>query len=270
MIPKAQPVVVSLIVLVCSVLLVQPCAGQQCSVQQTPPDQLGPFYVADSERTDRIGPENEVDDASLRLEVKGRVLSSLNCKGLANILVEVWYAGTPNQEAEYYQDDEYRGAVLTNSCGEYAFNQTFPNLYPTRPILHDHFRLSRASDGQELLVTQMYFNGNADGYVSNASRKLQAVDVVEKDDGTRLVHFDMYVDAEGDSDCGSEEEEENTDSPEDPDTSDAANSTQNDTSPEPNAASSVASVSNKMTSSYSGSPLLPAFLIACFVFNLAA
>ena len=40
----------------------------------------------------------------------------------------------------YYQDEEYRGQVVTDECGRYNFSQAFPALYPTRPILHDHFR----------------------------------------------------------------------------------------------------------------------------------
>jgi len=174
-----------------------PTFAQECrenNLNQTPSDALGPFYVANSTLTSMVAPESMLADPTRRLEVKGRVLSTSDCNvGLANIVVEVWYAG----EELFYQDDKYRGQVVTNECGEYSFVQTFPALYPERPILHNHFRLSR-SDGEQLLVTQMYFQGEGTGYVSLGTRSGQAVQVKEDSEGARTVKFDMYLNVEGD------------------------------------------------------------------------
>jgi hypothetical protein len=141
---------------------------QECTLQeQTPSDQLGPFYVANS------CPEDFLNDPARRLEVSGRVLSSIDCNvGLAG--------------------EEYRGQVVTNECGFYQLVQAFPALYPTRPILHDHFRLSR--NGQELLVTQMYFIGTDEGFVSSddTAHEMQAVSIQDAN-GTHSVEFNMYV-----------------------------------------------------------------------------
>jgi protocatechuate 3,4-dioxygenase beta subunit len=148
-------------------------SGQQCvpSTTVTPEDLLGPFYVANSEMSNRIAPDELLSDPTLRFFVYGKVLNSSTCVGIPNIVVEAWYAGPPDSDGDYYQTNEFRGQVTTNELGEYNFTQTFPELYPTRPILHNHFRLSTLS-GEELLVTQMYFYGSGNGYVTDrTSRK---------------------------------------------------------------------------------------------------
>jgi len=175
------------------------CRAQICPAQQTPSDALGPFYVQNSALTSNVGPELELADPLQRLEVAGRVLSSANCElGISGIVVEVWFAGPSG-----YEDDEYRGQVVTDSCGRYAFAQTFPALYASRPILHDHFRLSR--DNEELLITQMYFEGTTEGFVTDAdSRKMQVTQVSQNAEGVRSVEFNMYLDLEGDAKCDDE------------------------------------------------------------------
>jgi protocatechuate 3,4-dioxygenase beta subunit len=171
-----------------------------CLLEQTPADSLGPFYNGIYPFTRLIGPEALLNEPVNRLDVSGRVLSATNCSlGLSNVLVEVWYAGEPDSAGNFYQNDQYRGQVLTSDCGEYNFAQTFPALYPARPILHNHFRLSR--DEQELLVTQMYFVGDQPGYASSGSRQT-AVDVIQAVDGSRSVEFDLFVDLPGDCECG--------------------------------------------------------------------
>jgi protocatechuate 3,4-dioxygenase beta subunit len=170
-----------------------------CLLEQTPADALGPFYNGIYPFTRLIGPDNLLNEPTNRLDVSGRVLSATNCSlGLSNVTIEVWYAGEPDSADNFYQSDEYRGKFLTSECGEYNFTQTFPELYPSRPIFHNHFRLSR--DEQELLVTQMYFVGDGPGYASSGDR--QTVDVTQAADGARSVEFDVFVDLPGDCECG--------------------------------------------------------------------
>lgn len=168
---------------------------QTCPSDQTPTDALGPFYVASAPISTVIGPEDLLQDPSNRLEVTGNVLSVHDCtKGLSGVTIEIWYAGE-----EGYRDDEYRGMFVTEECGKYNYTQTFPFLYTGRP-LHVHIRASRGNE--ELLVTQMYFVGQEVGY--RPSRSLQAVEITEASDGSRSVVFDIFVDAEGDSEnCSS-------------------------------------------------------------------
>ena len=164
---------------------------------------LGPFYLANSETTTNLAPDSELVDPQFRLDVSGTVYTSAvdSCVGLADALVEVWYAGEPNDNG--YQDNEYRGQMRTDANGRYGFVQKFPSLYPSRPILHDHIRIS--SNGQLLLVTQLYFYGDGEGYVnpSDTSRRLQSVAVSQNELG-RSVVFDIFVEGgttSGGQDC---------------------------------------------------------------------
>lgn len=176
--------------------------GQQCSSAETPDDQLGPFYVAGSEKSSVIAPDDLVADPNQRLFVYGKILKTGTCEGVPDIVVEAWYAGPPDAENDYYQTNEHRGQVVTNALGEYNFTQLFPALYPTRPILHNHFRLSTAT-GEELLVTQMYFYGTGNGYVTDRStRTLQAVDTTLDAAGARQAEFNMYIDVSGSDTSG--------------------------------------------------------------------
>mmetsp|Transcript_6628 Transcript_6628/g.10033 ORF Transcript_6628/g.10033 Transcript_6628/m.10033 type:complete len:243 (+) Transcript_6628:24-752(+) len=181
--------------------------AQTCEIPlSTPTDQLGPFYIPGSPMGSRVGPESLLSDPTKVLEVTGRILQgSEDCNpsdavGLAGIVVELWYAGDPDEDGNYYQDDEYRGQVTTDSNGTYSFMQTFPALYPQRPLLHNHFRLSLASTGEELLVTQNYFQGDQVGYFSSTSDvPWQVAEVIIESDGKRKIEFDMYIDLNNDS-----------------------------------------------------------------------
>jgi protocatechuate 3,4-dioxygenase beta subunit len=173
--------------------------AQLCPVQETPADALGPFYQQNSPVGSVVAPASELTNPLELLQVSGRILSITDCeKGIANVTVEVWFAG-----ANGYSEDEFRGQVVTDECGQYSFVQTFPALYASRPILHNHFRLSR--NKEELLVSQMYFQGDEEGYVSDPqSRKMQVTQVTQNVDGSRSVEFDMYVNLTGDAKCQDE------------------------------------------------------------------
>lgn len=165
-------------------------SSQTCPSDGTPTDALGPFYVASAPVSTVVGPQDLLQDPSNRLEVSGNVRSVKDCsRGLSGVTIEIWYAGQ-----EGYRDDEYRGMFVTGECGKYNYTQTFRFLYTGRP-LHVHIRASRGNE--ELLVTQMYFVGQEAGY--RPSRTLQAVEITEANDGSRSVVFDIFLDAEGDS-----------------------------------------------------------------------
>lgn len=124
--------------------------------------------------------------------------------GVDNVVVELWYAGPRDEMGNFYQPDNYRGQVVTNECGEYSFVQTFPAVYPARPILHNHFRLSR--NGVQLLVTQMYFEGNGLGYIASGSRPMQSVSVAYNNvTGARWAEFDTFVDVSDNNNTASEQ-----------------------------------------------------------------
>jgi protocatechuate 3,4-dioxygenase beta subunit len=189
---------------------------EQCSINGTTlTDLLGPFYERNSPKTELMAPADQLADPTKRLEVSGRVLSIQDCDSttyfpLSNTVVEAWYAGEADEDGNLYQKDNYRGKVVTNDCGYYSYVQAFPEIYPDRPIIHTHFRLSTLSN-KELLVTQLYFIGPDEGYYNDDTienvlggtrRDLQAVVVTtDPDTGIRRVKFDVYLDVSGNKQC---------------------------------------------------------------------
>jgi protocatechuate 3,4-dioxygenase beta subunit len=203
-----------LLVLVIALQVPELVRGQTCSAE-TKVDDLGPFYVAGSKNTTNLAPASELNNPKKRLEVTGRIYSTRGCDTkkyypMENVTLEAWYAGTPDSSGNYYQTKKYRGKLTTNSCGGYAFVQSFPTYYPDRPILHTHIRLSD-SKKKELLVTQMYFKGTGKGYYNSKTvstvlrgvkRDLQATTVKTLTGGTRQVTFNIYLDATANTKCG--------------------------------------------------------------------
>lgn len=164
--------------------------GQSTTCPTTPRDQAGPFYVPNSPLSSMLTSVDLLSNVSKRLIVNGRVLGS-NCSPLATPpTVEAWYAGEADENGNLYQDENYRGQVVTDACGRYQFNQTFPSQYTGRPI-HIHFRVS--VDEQELLITQLYFTG----LNPPVGRELQTVAVNSMENGERNVEFNIVVPKEG-------------------------------------------------------------------------
>lgn len=161
----------------------------------TTTDALGPFYVEDSLMSGIIASRNLLMDPANIFVVNGIVYGS-DCVPLAGARVEAWYAG---EEADgvFYSDTNYRGQVFTNECGEFRFTQTFPALYPQRPIPHIHYRIS-APDDMELLVTQLYFDELIPPRFNPDDTKIATV--VNQPDGSRSAEFHIYVDTPGNAD----------------------------------------------------------------------
>jgi protocatechuate 3,4-dioxygenase beta subunit len=190
--------------------------AQTCTTATTQTDLLGPFYLSGSDKTTSIGPTSEVNDPKTHLEVVGRILSTRSCSKisnrtlyypLSNVTIEVWYAGPPDANGSYYQTNKYRGQLTTNDCGAFRYVQSFPTLYPQRPIIHTHIRLS--VPGQEFLVTQMYYIGAGSGYYNDKTiasvlgrrRDLQAMVVKTKKSGIRQVRFVVFLSRDGNKKC---------------------------------------------------------------------
>ena len=177
--------------------------GQTCPSDVTPPDARGPFYVTGAPFTDRLAPEDQLSDPNQRLVVHGTIYGE-DCVPMANILVEPWYAGLPDEDGNEYSvagsSLQYRAQIISDKCGNYEFTSTFPVSYPGRPIRHIHYRVS---DDRELLVTQQYFEGFIlSGYNPDAS---QISSIQTDENGTRRATFDIYVAGSGTAnatDCG--------------------------------------------------------------------
>jgi protocatechuate 3,4-dioxygenase beta subunit len=188
-----------LVVVIVTIMNLSFSYGQQCTptTKETPQDLLGLYYLENSEMKNRLASDDFLSNPNRRFFVYGKVINSTTCLGVPNVKIEVWYAGPMDNEGDYYQRDQHRGYVITNDSGEYNVTQLFPALYPTRPTLHNHFRLTTSS-GKELLVTQLYFYGDGPGYIKDRTeRTLQAVEPLFDDNFARWAEFNMYIDGNG-------------------------------------------------------------------------
>lgn len=175
-------------------------ATDMCDNQEDAPilltttDALGPFYVAGSPMNSTIAPPQFLLDRSDLFVVRGKVLGN-DCIPVANAQVEAWYAGEQDANGDFYSDTNYRGQVVADDCGSFEFQQTFPALYPLRPIPHIHYRISSAAGSIELLVTQLYFEGVIPAQFNPDSTKISRI--VNEADGSRSAEFNIYVSIPG-------------------------------------------------------------------------
>ena len=105
----------------------------------TPPDMLGPFYVAGA-------PQRSVTGDGLT--VHGVVRTARECKALPAAKLEWWSA---DGSGKY--DDAHRATQVTDPEGRFRYVTDPPGRYPGRPP-HVHVKVTAA--GHKPLVTQIY------------------------------------------------------------------------------------------------------------------
>jgi catechol 1,2-dioxygenase len=128
----------------------------------TTTDILGPFYRPGAPFRTNINPPGFSGEI---LHFSGTVLREDGKTPFQNCLVEIWQCDTDQHYDNTSDDYRYRGAQKTNASGKYAFITTQPVPYPIEegsPIYrpaHIHMRI--AGDGEQDLITQVYFKGDA-------------------------------------------------------------------------------------------------------------
>eukprot|EP01026_Neomeris_dumetosa_P069354 TRINITY_DN68531_c0_g1_i4.p2 TRINITY_DN68531_c0_g1~~TRINITY_DN68531_c0_g1_i4.p2 ORF type:complete len:203 (-),score=32.09 TRINITY_DN68531_c0_g1_i4:210-818(-) len=153
------------IVIVVSLLLcLLPVQSQECEV--TPTEPLGPFFqpndvpvkdvICDPKERPADWPPLNYDDVR-NITIYGKVLGS-DCKPIDGTLVrlDAWHTD-PYGEYEPIGDSESycRAIIAVSEDGEYSFNTTYPGSYPSRPVIHIHYKVS--AFGYQDLATQTYF-----------------------------------------------------------------------------------------------------------------
>ena len=124
-----------------------PCSGELTSANQE-----GPFYKTGSPETESLIDEGL---AGIPILIIGRVFDE-DCNALSGIKLDFWLA---NADGEYDNVGyTLRGHQLSDENGYYSIESIEPTPYTGRPS-HIHVKLF-ASDGRELLTTQMYFPGS--------------------------------------------------------------------------------------------------------------
>jgi protocatechuate 3,4-dioxygenase beta subunit len=188
-------------------------AAAEATLPRTPGQILGPFYPLgelsqNSDMTRLPGRSGRADGQILN--VMGRVLN-LSGEPVGNAKVEVWQANThgrythPSDPNPAPLDPNFEGAAIlnTDSEGRYRFKTIKPAAYPTGPNTmrpaHIHFQVSGR---QDRLVTQMYFEGDAnnatDPFLNSAGRKELLITKLqvpspEFEPDSKMVVFDIVI-----------------------------------------------------------------------------
>lgn len=127
----------------------------------TTTDILGPFYRPGAPIRTNVNPPAFNGEP---LHLSGTIYRGDLKTPFKNCLIETWQC----EENELYDntsaDYKYRGAQKTGADGKYHFITTIPVAYPVAPgsevyrPSHIHLRIS--GEGQQDLITQIYFKGD--------------------------------------------------------------------------------------------------------------
>lgn len=186
-----------------------PCpAIAQKRLMPTPQQTEGPFYPerfpedADNDLV-RFGGPGEPE--GILTKVSGRVTDTRG-QPLAGARVEIWqcdahglYHHVSDDDAEGTRDEEFQGfgRVVTGDDGRYEFRTIRPVEYGARTP-HIHYKVE--ARGHELLVTQLYVEGEArnasDGVlqrIKNAEARASIIRPFESDGSGQAVTFDLVL-----------------------------------------------------------------------------
>ena len=127
----------------------------------TTTDILGPFYRPGAPFRQNLNPP---DFSGEVLHLKGTIFKDDGKTPMNNCLIEIWQCQHDGLYDNISDDYLYRACQKTTSNGKYHFITTQPVAYPVeegssvfRPA-HIHMRIS--SEGQQDLITQIYFKGD--------------------------------------------------------------------------------------------------------------
>src|SRR5215203_5952561 len=164
----------------------------------TTTDILGPFYRPNAPLRININPAAY---SGKPFHLSGTVFKEDGKTPFRNCLVEIWQC----DENKVYDNTSdlynYRGAQKTNNKGSYHFITTRPVPYPTddkgelyRPA-HIHMRIS--GEGQQDLVTQVYFKGDPYNEKDSSAASPTAINrilpIKSNNNKEEMVRFDIVM-----------------------------------------------------------------------------
>lgn len=157
----------------------------------TTPDIEGPFYIPGAPESPQLAPDNA---PGTTLFITGTVYANDCMTPVANALVDVWHAN----DGGAYEDDHYRGKVMTDWSGNYNFRTILPGKYLNgaqfRPR-HFHYKVS-VMDHE--LTTQIYFEGDTsipiDPWASTPEAEERIIGLIEDDNKNLHGVADIYLD----------------------------------------------------------------------------
>lgn len=158
----------------------------------TTSDILGPFYRPGSPiRTNfRLPGEN-----GKNVDLIGKILHQDCSTPYKNAKVELWHCDSAGVYDNSTAEFRYRGTVMTDEEGNYAFQTILPVPYDAgggliRPA---HYHMMVTAEGYQPLVTQLYFSGDKniekDPWASNAINRV--LEIEESPNGSSKVVFNV-------------------------------------------------------------------------------
>jgi protocatechuate 3,4-dioxygenase beta subunit len=157
-----------------------------CDSTLTPAQTEGPYYTPNTpERSNLV----EAGMGGTRLLVTGKVINQ-DCEPMSNVMLDFWQTDDQGE----YDNVGYRmrGHQFSDKNGNYRLETILPARYPGRTP-HIHVKVF-ASDGQELLTTQIYFSGTSEEIPDGIFRPdLLARELEPDPNGRRHVEFDFVL-----------------------------------------------------------------------------
>jgi protocatechuate 3,4-dioxygenase beta subunit len=157
-----------------------------CDGTLTPTQAEGPFYTPNTpERTNLVEPGM----GGIPLLVTGKVLTQ-NCEPISGATLDFWQTDDHGE----YDNIGYRmrGHQFTDENGNYTLETILPERYPGRTP-HIHVKVF-ATDGRELLTSQIYFPGISDQIPDGIFRPDLLAQNLEPDaNGRQQMAFDFIV-----------------------------------------------------------------------------
>lgn len=111
----------------------------------------GPYYQPNSPYREQLAPPNHNGQS---LTVSGRVFQNDCRTPVANAVIDIWHAN----ENGSYEQNWYRGKIVTDSQGHYTFSSIIPKGYGEGTAMrppHIHFKIF--IQNQEIITSQMFF-----------------------------------------------------------------------------------------------------------------
>lgn len=158
----------------------------------TTSDILGPFYRPGSPVRSSL---HIAGEKGKKIELSGRILHQDCETPYSNAKVELWHCDADGVYDNSTADFRYRGTVMTDSEGNYAFQTILPIPYDAgggliRPA---HFHLMVTAEGYQSLITQLYFKGDknvaGDPWASRSTDRV--LEVKELSDGASKVFYNV-------------------------------------------------------------------------------
>jgi protocatechuate 3,4-dioxygenase beta subunit len=168
--------------------LVPPPLATQKQCATTEPTIQGPEYKAEPPL--RQGQDFAKGLQGPRLDLTGRVLSSIGCKPVQGAILDIWQADSNG----YYDNKGFnlRGKITTDKDGKYVLDTIYPGQLHVgaTAIRPSHIHVMVGIPGQPILTTQVYF----EGYPRDAAVKDSLITKTVTDaKGTRIANFDFVV-----------------------------------------------------------------------------